>query len=506
MTTPAPAPDPAPTSTPTGAAPISSRARTIAVTVLFLATFMDLLDTTIVNVALPSIQTDLEASSSQLEWIVSGYVLAFAVVLITTGRLGDIYGRKRVFLIGVAGFTLASATAGVAPTADVLVISRLVQGLFAATMVPQVLSIIQVLYAPRERAGVLGAFGAVTGTAAVAGPLLGGVLTTYDVLGLEWRSIFVINIPIGIMLLIAGSILIPESHARERVRLDLRGAAFISVALFLAVFALIEGRPEGWPAWIWAMLSVSVVLLVVFVVGQRRLEAAEGEPLVPPTLFRDRGFSAGMVTAFAFFGSIGAFFFVIVIYLQIGLGFTPIGAALTTLPFSIGAFLASGASVPLVAKLGKGLVFVGLVAFATAVAWTGQSVAHHGDALGKADLIGPMLLGGAGLALAAVPLLDVALANIDVRFAGAASGVFGTFQQVGAALLLAVVGVVFFETAGATFSPAGLRDALLASLWVPGASLGVAAIASLLLPSAAAVRRHKELAEELELAAVTDIG
>ncbi|GEP37553.1 MFS transporter [Nocardioides psychrotolerans] len=492
MTAPAPAP------------PLTSRARTTAVLVLFMATFMDLLDTTIVNVALPSIQADLEASSAQLEWIVSGYVLAFAVVLITTGRLGDIHGRKKVFLIGVAGFTLASAAAGLAPTADVLVISRLVQGLFAATMVPQVLSIIQVLYAPRERAGVLGAFGAVTGTAAVAGPLLGGILTTYDVLGLEWRSIFVINIPVGIVLLVAGAILIPESHARERVRLDLRGAALISVALFLAVFALIEGRPEGWPVWIWAMLTVSIVLLVVFVLAQRRLEAAGGAPLVPPTLFRDRGFSAGMVTAFAFFGSIGAYFFVIVIYLQVGLGFTPIGAAVSTLPFSIGAFLASGASVPLVAKLGKGLVFVGLVAFASAVAWTGQTVAHHGDALGKADLIGPMLLGGAGLAFAAIPLLDVALANIDVRYAGAASGVFGTFQQVGAALLLAVVGVVFFETAGTVFSPAVLRDALLTALWVPGVSLGVAALASLLLPSVAAVRRHKELADALDLAAVAE--
>lgn len=479
---------------------ISPRTRTIAVGVLFMATFMDLLDTTIVNVALPSIQADLSATPSQLEWIVSGYVLAFAVVLITTGRLGDLYGRKRVFLIGVAGFTAASAVAGLAPSAEVLVLSRIVQGLFAATMVPQVLSIIQVLYSPRERAAVLGAFGAVTGSAAVAGPLLGGVLTTYDVLGLEWRSIFVINIPVGVVLLVAGAALIPESTAKDQVRLDLRGAALVSVALFLAVFALIEGRPEDWAWWIWTLLVVSAVLLAVFVLLQRRLEASGGEPLVPPTLFRDRGFSAGMVTAFAFFGSIGAYFFVVVIYLQVGLGFTPIDAALATLPFSIGAFLASGASVPLIAKLGKGLVCAGLVAFATAVAWTAQTVDHHGDALTKWDLVGPMFLGGAGLAFAAIPLLDVALANIDVRFAGAASGVFGTFQQVGAALLLAVIGVVFFESAGEVFSPAGLREALLHALWVPGVSLGIAALASLLLPDVAAVRRHKELAEELELA------
>ena len=481
------------TTTPT--APPTSRARTIGVLVLFVATFMDLLDTTIVNVALPSIQADLDASPAQLEWIVSGYVLAFAVLLITTGRLGDLYGRKRIFLIGVAGFTVASAAAGLAPTAEVLVFSRIVQGAFAATMVPQVLSIIQVLFSPRERAGVLGAYGAVTGSAAVAGPLLGGVLTTYDVLGLDWRGIFVINVPVGLALLVVGARLIPESRAESRVGLDLRGVALSSVALFLAVFALIEGRPKGWPLWIWTMLAVSVVVLAVFVVTQRRLEAEGGQPLVPPRLFRDRGYTAGAVTSFAFFGSIGAFFFILVIYLQFGLGFTPINAALATLPFSIGAFVASGASVPLVARLGKGLVFAGLAGFAGAVAWVGQVVSAEGDLLTKGDLIGPMFLGGAGLAFSAIPLLDVALANVDVQDAGAASGVIGTFQQVGAAILLAVVGVVFFGSAGEQYTSQALREAVLDGLWVPGISLGVAAVASLGLPGVAAVRRHKELAE-----------
>lgn len=483
---------------PTPPRPVS-RARAVAVLVLFVATFMDLLDTTIVNVALPSIQRDLGASEAQLEWIVSGYVLAFAVALITTGRLGDLWGRKRLFLIGVAGFTAASAWAGVATSADALVLSRFAQGLFAATMVPQVLSIIQVLYAPKERAAVLGAYGAVTGTAAVAGPLLGGVLTTYDVLGLEWRSIFLINIPIGLALLVVGAARIPESRSDHAARLDLRGVVLSAVALFLVVFALIEGRPKGWPAWVWGMIAASLVLLALFAAHQRRLEALGGDPLVPPSLFRDRGYAAGVVTAFAFFGSIGAFFLILTLYLQIGLGFTPLGAALAVLPFSIGAFVASGASVPLVARLGKGLVLIGSLAFLGAIAWVAQTVQHHGDALGKSDLIGPMLLGGAGLALGAIPLLDVALANIDIRFAGAASGVFGTFQQVGGALLLAVVGVVFFDAVGVNFTSSGLREGLLAGLWVPGTALAVAAVASLFLPGVAAVRHHKELAEAAAL-------
>jgi MFS family permease len=428
---------------------------------------------------------------------VSGYVLAFATVLITMGRLGDLYGRKRIFLIGVVGFTIASALAAFAPTADVLVISRFIQGLFAATMVPQVLSIVQVLYSPKDRAGPLGAFGAVTGLAAVAGPLLSGILVTHDVAGLAWRSIFVINLPIGVLLVIGGWFLIPETKSRHRTSIDIPGVILISLALFLVTFALIEGRPRSWAWWIWALIVVSAVLAVVFVRYQRQVESQDGTPLVPPSLFTDRGYASGAVTSFAFFGSIGAYFFVVTLYLQLGLHFSPINSALATLPFSIGAFLASGASVPLVDKFGKGLVTCGLTMFTGAIAWTAQTISHHGNGLEKWDLVGPMLLGGAGLAFAAVPLLDVALANIDVKHAGAASGVFGTFQQVGGALLLAIVGVVFFQTVGAGLTPGAWRSGVLHGLLVPGIGLGVGALASLLLPGVEAVRHHKQVAEQV---------
>ncbi|WP_148615763.1 MFS transporter [Nocardioides rubriscoriae] len=494
---------------PPDAALPTGRLRAVAVLVLFVATFMDLLDTTIVNVALPAIQGDLQASPSQLEWIVSGYVLAFATVLITMGRLGDLYGRKRIFLIGVVGFTVASGVAAFAPTADVLVVSRIVQGVFAATMVPQVLSIVQVLYSPKDRAGVLGALGAVTGLAAVAGPLLSGVLVTHDVAGLEWRSIFVINLPIGALLLVGGSYLIPETRSPRRTSIDVAGVVVSSLALFLVVFALIEGRPKGWAWWIWALMAVAAVLLVAFVRHERQVEQRGVTPLVPPSLFRDRGYTAGSLTSLAFFGSIGAFFFIVTLYLQLGLGFTPISSALATLPFSVGAFLASGASVPLVDKVGKALVTIGLSLFTLAVAWTAQTIAHHGDALSTWDLTGPMFLGGVGLAFAAVPLLDVSLANIDVQNAGAASGVLGTFQQVGGAVLLAIVGVVFFESVGAGQSSDAWRNGVLHGLLVPGIGLAVGAVASLLLPGVEAVRHHKDMAEkaaeldyELELEAL----
>lgn len=471
--------------------------RALAVGVLLVATFMDLLDTTIVNVGLPSIRKDLDASDSQILWIVSGYVLSFAVALITAGRLGDAFGRKKVFLCGVAGFTVASAIAGLAPSAEVLVLSRFVQGLFAAVMIPQVLSIIQVLFAPSERAGVLGVFGAVNGAAAVAGPLFGGLLITYDVGGLEWRSIFIINLPVGLILLLLGLRCIPESRSPDAVRFDLKGVALISGALLLVVFALIEGQPQGWTWWIWVLLVVGVALVVVFGLLQRAEELAGRAPLVPPSLFRHRGYSAGTITVFAFFSAISAFFLILTIYVQVGLHFSALHAALTMLPFSVAAFVASGASVPLVDKLGKWLVLVGLLGMAAATAWVAQSVDAHGDRLVSSGLLGPMILGGAGLALAVVPLFDVALAGADVSAAGAASGVLGTFDQLGSALGIAVVGVVFFGAIGSDFSSASVRDALLRGMLVPFVGLLVAAGASLLLPSTSAIRAHKAAADAI---------
>jgi len=282
--------------------------RWLAVIILLVASFMDLLDTTIVNVALPSIQKDLDASSAQLVWIVSGYALSFAVLLITSGRLGDRYGRKTIFIIGVFGFTLASIGCAFAKTPEVLVASRIIQGAFSALMIPQVLSIIQVLFKPQERAAVFGLTGAVSGLAAVAGPLLGGQLVSGDAFGLGWRSIFIINVPVGVLLLIASFVFIPNSKSEKPVKLDIRGVSLIIAALVLIIFPLIQGRELGWPLWIWLMLASSPLLIVVFVAFQRNEERKGRMALIPPSLFQNRGFSAGVVTGFLAPSSIGAFF------------------------------------------------------------------------------------------------------------------------------------------------------------------------------------------------------
>ena len=471
------------------------RFRTIAVVVLLFASFMDLLDTTIVNVALPAIEKDLNATSAQLEWIVSGYVLSFAVLIITGGRLGDIYGRKRLFLIGVTGFTLASASCAAATSGDMLVVSRLVQGIFGAIMIPQVLSIIQVLFAPKERAGVFGALGAISGLAAVAGPLIGGFLVTQNAFDLGWRSVFIINVPVGIALFITAALCIPESRATKRVRLDVLGVVMISATLFLLVYGLIEGRALGWPIGIWIMMGASPVLLAVFIWYQSRRDKKSGSALVPPSLFHSRGYSAGVLTSFSFSASIGGFFLILVLYLQVGLGFSAIDAGLTTLPFSLGALVGSGIAVPLGPRLGKGLILLGALAQIGGYLWITRIVDAQANTLVGTDLIAPMALAGLGLTLLVVPLTDVSLAQTSVVNAGAASGVLGTFQQVGSAIGVAVVGVVFFGTVGDAFSPAALRDAFLAGIMVPITALALAALASFLLPSVSQVAAHKAESE-----------
>jgi EmrB/QacA subfamily drug resistance transporter len=460
---------------------------------------MDLLDTTIVNVALPAIQEDLDATSSQLVWIVSGYVLSFAVLLIFSGRLGDRYGRKTIFNLGVFGFTFASIGCAFAQTADGLVIARIVQGAFSAIMIPQVLSIIQVLFKPKERAAVFGLTGAISGLAAVAGPLVGGLLVSGNAFDLGWRSIFIINVPVGIFLLAASFAFIPNSKSEKPVKLDVLGVSLIVVALVLIIFPLIQGRELDWPIWVWLMLAASPVLIAFFVLLQRRAERSGGMALIPPSLFKNRGFSAGVVTSFLASSSIGAFFLILVLYLQTGLGFSAIDAGLATLPFSIGAFLGSGIAVPLAPRMGKFLIVIGGVFQLTGYYLVKQVIFDKGDVLAGSDLIVAMAIAGVGLTLILVPLNDLSLAQTDVANAGAASGVLNTFQQVGGALGVAVISVIFFDVVGVNFSPAGLREAFEVAIWVSLGAVALTGLSSLLLPSASQMVAYNKAAESLEV-------
>jgi EmrB/QacA subfamily drug resistance transporter len=478
---------------------MNTSTRGLAMGVLIFASFMDLLDATIVNVALPSIRADLGATGAQLEWVVGGYLLAFAVLMITGGRLGDMFGRRRLFVTGVLGFTLGSALACAAPTIGVLLAARVVQGGFAAMMVPQVLSSLQALYRPRERAAMLGVIGAVSGMSAVIGPVLGGSLVSGDALGMGWRSIFLINLPVGVALVVLALRWVPDTRSERPLRLDPLGLVLATSGLLGVVYALVEGRQQGWAAWIWVLAVGGLLVLGAFVVQQVRRERSTGSALLPMRLFNDRGFSAGLVTQGAFQGALAGFALVLTVYVQTGLGWSAVHAGLTLLPFSLGAFVGTGISVPLGVKLGKVVMVTGAALQSAATVWVLAVVRGQGGGLSSWDLVPALVLSGIGLGLLVVPLVDVALATIPTAEAGAASGAYGTVQQVGAALGVAITGTVFFGIVGTSYDVGSLRSGLTAACWVSAAGYALAALASLLLPSRHDVHAHQE-AVERELA------
>ncbi|MGX5694857.1 MFS transporter [Agromyces soli] len=464
--------------------------RGLAVGILLFASFMDLLDVTIVQVALPAIGRDLDADAAELEWIVSGYMLAFAIALVTGGRLGDILGRRRVFLAGVAGFTLVSAAAAAAWSGEALVVLRIVQGLFAALMVPQLLASVQALFAPRERAPIFGIIGGVSGLAAVIGPVLGGWLVDADLWGLGWRTIFLINVPVGIAIFALAARFVPDTRSERPMRLDLPGVVLLAAAVACFMVPLIEGRSLGWPSWLWLVVAAGAAIIAWFVAHSVRRQRRDGSALLPMPLFRDRGFSAGLVTQAAFQGAMNAFSLPLIVYLQLALGFDALGAGLTLLAFSLGAMLGTAVAVPLVPRVGKLLITAGAVTMGAGMLWTLASVAAGGADFTGWQAVVPMLLAGLGLALIIIPLIDVALATVPVADAGAASGAYSTFQQLGAAVGVAISTTVFFTVVGTDWSREHVLTALGASVTVAVGGLVLAAIASLLLPGRAAVRAH----------------
>jgi EmrB/QacA subfamily drug resistance transporter len=416
--------------------------------IVLTAVFVQLLDVSIVNTAIPSIQRDIGASYASVQLIVAGYQLAFACLLITGARLGDIYGRKKLFMTGMATFTVASALCGLAPDANTLVLARIVQGLGSGLMFPQVLSVIQVTIPPRDRGKAFGLFGATIGIATILGPLLGGVLIQLDLFGSDWRSIFLVNIPVGIVALVAAARELPDSKAPDAPRLDLLGAALVGAGLFLLIYPLTEGRQKGWPGWIYLMLAASVPLLVGFVVLQRRKTARNASPLLLMTLFGNRSFRAGLALSSVFFLGIAPFFFTFALYLQVGLGYSALHSGLTTFPFAIGTGIASSRSDGLAKRLGRDVLTLGCAVLATAMAGL-ILVLHLTGTTPRAYELAPLLfLAGLGLGLFVAPLTNVILAGITGREAGSASGALSTVQQIGGALGVALIGILLFGLLG----------------------------------------------------------
>jgi EmrB/QacA subfamily drug resistance transporter len=447
--------------------------RWLTLVVLLLAAFMNLLDISIVNIAIPSIQRDLHASYADVQWALAGYTLAYALVLITGGRLGDMFGRKRLFIIGVAGFTVMSALCGAAQGPGMLIACRVAQGAMGAIMIPQVLSVIQVVFPAGERIKALAAFGVTAGLGTVSGPLLGGLLTQHNLFGLDWRPIFLINVPVGIIAIAASAILIRESRAPRPPRLDPAGVALISAALLLLLYPLVQGRQLGWPAWTFASMAASAPMFAVFVLYERAKDRRDGSPLVPPGLVRQRAFAVGIAIAVTFFLGVTSFALILTLFLQVGLGFQPLHAGLTFLPFSAGVLIASGAAARLAPRFGRGVTMTGALVMAGGMAALSATVHHFGGAVTTADMVPALVVAGLGMGTLLAPLADILLAGVQPQDAGSASGVFNTSLQLGASIGVAVIGVIFFGLLGTQAAPAAATVAPqlqsgLAAAHVPG--------------------------------------
>jgi EmrB/QacA subfamily drug resistance transporter len=429
--------------------------------VVLAGTFMTFLDFFIVNVALPSIQHDLRAGPAAIQLVVAGYGLTFAAGMITGGRLGDLYGRRRMFAIGLALFTVTSAACGLAPTATFLVIARVLQGAAGAMMTPQVLAILGTVYAGQRRAKAFAIYGMVMGIAGVLGQLLGGLLIQADIAGSSWRGIFLINVPVGIAgLLLAGRV-VPESHG-ERAQLDLAGTALATLGLTAIILPLAEGEQHGWPLWTWLSLAAGPVLLGTFAVQQARRKRAARAPLVDLTLFRSRAFGVGSLAALTYALVPPAFFFVLALYLQDGRGLSALFSGVVFTAVGVGFFAAMLLTQAMTARLGKQILALG--ALVTAVGSVFMALTASASSAG--ELLPGLAIAGFGMGMVLVPLSATVLHNVEPRQASSGAGVLATFQQVGGALGVAVIGTLFFGALpGGSFPHAfALSMAVLAGL------------------------------------------
>ncbi|HSS67247.1 MAG TPA: MFS transporter [Nocardioidaceae bacterium] len=450
--------------------------------VLFLvlaAEVMDLVDATIVNIAAPSIRTELGGSLSTMQWFLAAYTVAFAVALVTCGRLGDIFGRKTMFLTGAIGFTAASLICGLAQSPEMLISSRVLQGLFGAVMIPQGLALIKAAFPPDEIGKAFAAFGPIMGLSAVAGPVIAGVLLDADLWGTGWRMIFFINLPLGVTAVLGAIKYMPDLRPETRTgRLDPLGTVLLTAASAALIFPLVQGHELGWPAWTFAMMAGSVVLFGLFFWNERR----SSDPIIEPTLFDNRGFTAGLAVITSFFVAMMGLMLVFNLYTQAGLHYSPLKAGLAFMPWSfgiaVGAAAAGGYFGP---KYGRHVLHVGIAVVIVGMGAFWWTINAHGLAATVWDFAPATFVAGLGCGAVFAPLFDIVLADINDREVGSASGVLTAMQQFGGAIGVAVVGTLFFEL----LPDHAFVDSMKTVVWVAALLFAVSFVAAFLLPKRA---------------------
>ncbi|PRD44020.1 MFS transporter [Phyllobacterium phragmitis] len=447
----------------------------LALAILLLGGFITVFDLFVVNVAIPSMQADLGADFAQIGFVIAGYELAFGVLLIAGGRLGDIHGRRKLFILGMLGFAVTSFLCGIAPTAASLIVARFLQGATGAILFPQVYALLRVMYDEAGRRRAFGLLGMTLGLAAIAGQVLGGLIVESDLFGLGWRIIFLINLPIGVVAA-AFARVIPESKAPDAASVDWPGVCLATAGLLLLLLPLLEGPNIGWPAWTWGSLIAAVLLLTGFLAWERRVGLRGGHPAIDLRLFANAGFSAGAIVVLLIYSTATSLFLCFALLVQSGFGLTPFEAGSLFAPASVGFVAASLIGPRLVVRFGDSIIAVGALVYAAGILWL---IVRVGALAGPGDawsLLPALILFGFGQGLSMTPLLNLVIGFVEERHAGMAAGIVSTMQQVGGAFGVAVVGIFFVRVLAA--HPAGAE---------PNADRYVAAFSGAMLYNLSAV-------------------
>lgn len=413
--------------------------------VMLSGTFMVVLDFFIVNVALPSLQHDLHASAGTLQFVVAAYGIAIAAGLVTGGRLGDIFGRRRMFMLGMLLFAIASLLCGVAPNGGLLVAARVLQGLAAAVMQPQVLAMLGLVYTGEQRPKAFAAYGLTLGLGAALGQLVGGVLIHLDLAGLGWRSCFLINLPVAAGAWLAAPRVIPSLAGTGRSRLDLAGMALVALACVAVVLPLVDGREQGWPAWSFAVLLAAPILFGLFASQQKRLAARGGDPLVAPSLLGHRRFVAGLAVSLVFYAGNASLYFVLALHLQQRLGLAPLASGLVFTVLALGFFITSMAAPRLARRFTGAPIARGALLLALGHALQFANIAFTPEAQVLPVMLPLLFVQGLGLGVVMAPLVNAILEGLPPQHAGVAAGVVAMVQQGANAVGVALIGLVFYS-------------------------------------------------------------
>jgi EmrB/QacA subfamily drug resistance transporter len=445
------------------------RAAWAVLAIVLIADVMDLLDSTITVIAAPTISAGLHGGPELIKWLGASYALSLGVLLVTGGRLGDRYGRRRTFLIGIAGFTAASLACGLAWDPASIIVARLIQGAFGALLIPQGFGILGSVF-PREHIGkAFSTFGPILGLSAVGGPLLAGVLIDANLFGLSWRPMFLINIVLGVAGLVAGLRLLPRDRGDASVRIDVAGSVLLAGTMLGLLFGLIEGSTSGWTALPIAAMAAGLACFAAFCQRQRTAVA----PLIKPSLLRNRGFTAGLIVGLVVFAAIGGLIYAVSLYLQRGLGYSPLRAAVVGFaPVAAGLVIASVASMNLLGRLGRKLTLAGIVVTVAGVGWLLLLVT--GSTPTAASLAPAMTVIGLGMGATFATIYDIAIGDIDPAEAGSASGSLSSIQQLANAIGPAIITTIYFDALSG-----GQGHAMSVSL---GAVIGIGVLSALAVP------------------------